>query len=108
MYIFLLLLSKYSLVYPLSSRLTQDVKLSEEINKIRSFFFALEDLDLSLRFFLTDAKIGFINYNIRDIIGGTIGTGDLRKLRSISSQAYFEYKNQENLRDYRNLEPWIK
>ena len=68
----------------------------------------MEDLDLSLRFFLTDAKIGFINYNIRDIIGGTIGKGDLRKLRSISSQAYFEYKNQENLRDYRNLEPWIK
>lgn len=83
------------------------LKLNENIFD-ETYINHMEDLDLSLRFFVTDTNVGFVNYNIGDIIGGTIGNGNLRKLRSISSQAYFQFKNQENLRDYRNLKPRIK
>ncbi|HLH86493.1 MAG TPA: hypothetical protein VKU79_06505 [Thermoplasmataceae archaeon] len=52
-----------------------------------------EDDDLSLNIFANDAKIGFIDYSVGDLIGGTIARGEIRALRSLASQAYFEAKN---------------
>ena len=51
-----------------------------------------EDLDVSLRFFRSPQRIAFINYLIEDIIGGTIGKGYLRMLRSFASLVYLNNK----------------
>jgi hypothetical protein len=61
----------------------------------------MEDLDLSLRIFVVKTKFAFIDYNIRDIIGGTIGNEYQRKLRSIASQAYFQHKNVKMFYNFR-------
>jgi hypothetical protein len=63
----------------------------------------MEDLDLSLRIFVGRTKFAFLDYNIRDIIGGTIGNGYQRKLRSIASQAYFQHKNAKMSYNFRYL-----
>ena len=51
-----------------------------------------EDFDASLNFARFPERIAFIDYSIDDIIGGTIGNGFLRRLRSIASLVYLNTK----------------
>ena len=51
-----------------------------------------EDTDLSLRFSLDRGRIAFIDYRIGDIIGGTLGRGLDRNLRSIAGLCYLNLK----------------
>jgi len=51
-----------------------------------------EDLDLSFRFILTDAKSTQIHYEIGTLKGSTLGMDACRGLRSIAGRAYFNFK----------------
>ena len=52
-----------------------------------------EDIDLSWRLIHSDATYGFINYRIKDIIGGTIGPySSSRKMRGLVNDCYLNHK----------------
>ncbi len=50
-----------------------------------------QDFDLSINI-AENEKYDFINYEIQDIIGGTLGTGPLRSLKSLIDAVTFNYK----------------
>jgi hypothetical protein len=60
-----------------------------------------EDDDLSLKILLNNAKIANIDYFVGDIMGGTLAKGEIRKLRSLASQVYFESKH-----NFAEILPW--
>ena len=57
-----------------------------------TFINAAEDTDLSLRISLGNLRIKIIDYNIGDLIGTFLGTGIQRRLRTISSRIYLNWK----------------
>lgn len=57
-----------------------------------TFINAGEDTDLSLRFSLDRSRVAFIDYRIGGIIGGTLGIGVERGLRSIAGLCYLNFK----------------
>ena len=57
-----------------------------------TFINAAEDTDLSLRISLGNLRIKIIDYTIGDLIGATLGTGIQRRLRTISSRIYLNWK----------------
>lgn len=54
---------------------------------------AHEDVDLCMKLKLTNSKIGYINYQIGDMIGSSLGNGLARQLRTLSGDLYFFHKN---------------
>ena len=56
-----------------------------------------EDLDLSFRFILTDAKSTRIDYEIGTLQGSSLGMGGCRDLRSVAGRAYFNSKYEKLL-----------
>ncbi|MEM0136393.1 MAG: hypothetical protein QXU18_14400 [Thermoplasmatales archaeon] len=57
-----------------------------------TFINAAEDLDLSLHFSLSPERTTRIDYKIGDMIGTTLGVGELRDLRNVAGIAYLNYK----------------
>ncbi len=51
-----------------------------------------EDVDLSYRFVLTDARFAFISYSIKALRGSTLGNNFSRGLRSVAGRIYFNFK----------------
>ena len=52
-----------------------------------------EDIDLAWKIAHEKIKIGFVDYRIKDIIGGTIGPYEIkRKLQGIVNECYMNYK----------------
>lgn len=51
-----------------------------------------EDTDLSLRLYEEESKIGFVDYNIGDMIGLSLGTGWPRILRNVVNEIYLSEK----------------
>ena len=51
-----------------------------------------EDTDLSLRLYQEPEKIGYINYDVGDRIGTSLGSGWPRILRNVVNEIYLSYK----------------
>lgn len=62
------------------------------------FINGYEDLDLSIRIFVTKLKIDFVDYRIGAFQGKSLGISQLRSLRDIANLAYFNSK-YPNLHD---------
>ncbi|GAB6946699.1 hypothetical protein JCM16161A_08290 [Vulcanisaeta sp. JCM 16161] len=56
-----------------------------------NYLVTYQDFDLSINI-AENEKYDFINYKIQDIIGGTLGTGPLRSLKSLIDIITFNYK----------------
>lgn len=56
-----------------------------------------EDADLSLKLAAGMEKIGFIQYNIGDLIGTSLGSGWTRYLRNVVNEVYLSYKIEKGL-----------
>ncbi len=57
-----------------------------------SYLMSREDFDLSIRIFEEEERYDFINYSIKDMIGGTLGKGPLRSLKSLIDDITLNYK----------------
>ena len=56
-----------------------------------------EDADLSLRLYQEPEKIGYINYEVGDRIGTSLGSGWSRILRNVVNEIYLSYKIEKDL-----------
>ena len=56
-----------------------------------------EDSDLSLRLTKEEEKIGFIDYEIGDMVGTSLGSGWIRNIRNVVNEVYLSYKIEQNL-----------
>ena len=65
-----------------------------------TFINAGDDTDLSLRFSLDRSRVAFIDYSIGDIIGGTLGIGVERGLRSIAGLCYLNFKWSQKVKSF--------
>lgn len=55
-----------------------------------------EDIDLAWKIAQKEIKVGFVNYRIKDLIGGSIGPYDIRrKLQGIVNECYMNYKIEQ-------------
>ena len=57
-----------------------------------NYLVSREDFDLSIRITEEGEKYDFINYNIKDMIGKTLGKGTLRSLKSLIDEIILNYK----------------
>lgn len=56
-----------------------------------------EDTDLSLRLYQDESRFGYLNYEIGDMIGVSLGTGWPRILRNVVNEVYLSYKIEKGL-----------
>lgn len=62
-----------------------------------TFINAYEDHDVSLSFYLEKHNYTFIDYQIADYIGSSLGTGVVRELRNTASLSFLNYKYEKSI-----------